>query len=105
MAADVSEGAYLPWSPTCDEYFENFAGGRFDEPSQLWFILPGEKTSLDHSRRAFVIGAAGSDGIEFCFRAGERGVWAYYPQEDRWTLLAQNLTDLERGWLSGLITV
>jgi hypothetical protein len=101
----MSESRYLPWSPSSDEYFADFGAGRFDEPSQLWFILPIEESSIDTRRGAFVVGVAGCDGIEFCFRAGMRGVWAYYPQEERWALLAQNLSDFERGWLSGAISV
>lgn len=100
-----TENAYEPWSPSCDEYFEKFGAGRFDERAQLWFITPIEKSSIDRQRGAFVVGHAGVDGIEFCFRAGQRGIWAYYPQEERWTLLAQDLGDLERGWLSGAISV
>jgi hypothetical protein len=101
----MSESTYLPWSPSCDEYFASFGSGRFDEPSQLWFIVPIEQTSINSMREALIVGYAGCDGIEFCFRAGKRGVWAYYPQENRWTLLAQGLSDFERGWLSGAIEV
>ena len=104
MMADT-ENAYMPWSPSCDEYFATFSGGRFDERAQLWFIVPIEKSSIDRQRRAFVVGQAGADGIQFCFRAGQRGIWAYYPQEERWTLLADSLSDLERGWFNGMIKV
>jgi hypothetical protein len=100
-----SVSKYLPWSPACDEYFQNFAQGRYDSLSQIWFILPVEESYLDHVRGAFVVGRPGCDGIEFCFRAGERGIWAYYPIEERWEIKAGNLVELEQGWLSGSITV
>jgi hypothetical protein len=99
------ESYYAPWSPSCDEYFANYAAGRFDERAQLWFILPVAKSSIERALAAFVVGSAGGDGIQFCFRAGERGVWAYYPQEKRWLLLAKDLVNLERGWLTGAIKV
>ncbi|MCB9857429.1 MAG: hypothetical protein H6818_17240 [Phycisphaerales bacterium] len=105
MAAAEIDRAYLPWSPSCNEYFKGFSTGRFDKDSQLWYILPIQKVSLDHSRGAFVVGHAGCDGIEFCFRISDPGVWAYYPIEERWELLAPSLAELERGWLSGAITV
>jgi hypothetical protein len=99
------EEVYLPWSPACIEYFERYALGRYDAPSYLWFLLPIEKSSLDYARGAFVIGHAGCDGIEICFRVGQLGVWAYYPSEERWELKADTLDEFERGWLDRSITV
>ena len=52
-----------------------------------------------------MIGSAGCDGIDFCFRQGLRGIWAYYPVEGDYVLVAANLKALEEGWLNGSISV
>ena len=93
------------WSPGCLEYFRAFADGRFDEGAQHWFIYPRPEVWVDSDRRAFVVGDAGADGIEFCFRKGQEGVWAYYPIGQEWMLKAASLAELERGWQDGSICV
>jgi hypothetical protein len=99
----VTKERFLPWSPACEEYFSDFAGGRFDAESQLWFILPREQTSIDAKRGDFIVGSAGCDGIDFCFRRGHPGVWAYYPIDQDWVLKANSMAELERRWLDGSV--
>lgn len=101
----TTHDANFSWSYSCKEYFASFADGRFDGDSQLWFILPRSDTKVYLERGAFVVGSAGADGIDFCFRKGQSGVWAYYPIEDEWGLKADTLAEFERGWLNGSIVV
>ena len=105
MSAESDDQRYLPWSPSCAEYFKSYRDGRFHERSQLWFILPIQDISIDPRRSALVVGSAGADSIDFCFRRGHAGVWAYYPYENEWVLKANSLAELERGWLEGTIGV
>lgn len=105
MMNSLEEADTLPWRPACDEYFNAFAKGRFDKNSQLWFILPASMASIDQVNGALEIGSAGADSIVFCFRAGRVGVWAFHHMESRWQYLAENLQELERGWLGGTISV
>jgi len=105
MASRISTAQYAPWRPACAEYFKSYTDGRYDEGAQLWFIAPHAETRIDEARDAFMIGRAGADGIEFCFRKGFAGVWAYYPNENEFQLKAATLAHLERGWKDGSVWV
>src|SRR5262245_16491657 len=105
MVSPIVEERYRPWSPACDEYFNQFTDGRHDAASRLWFVLPRAEIQIDRGRDALVLGRAGCDGIEFCLRRDHAGVWAYYPIEKRWVLKAASLMALECGWLDGSIFV
>jgi len=89
----------------CAEYFNAYQDGRYDADGQWWFILPANNVTVDTVRQALVVGSPGADGIDFCYRAGLDGIWAYYPIEDRWSLVASTLRELEQGWLDGTISV
>jgi hypothetical protein len=89
----------------CAEYFQRYREGRYDTDSQLWFIAPVSELLIDENRGALAIGRPGVDGIDFCYRAGLEGIWAYYPIESNWTLVATSLRELEQGWLNGSISV
>ena len=102
---DPETQAFDAWAPACLEYFRAYSGGRFDEDGQFWFILVRSEIRADPDRGALVVGHAGVDGIEFCFRQGYEGVWAYYPIEQKWTLKAGTLEQLERNWLNGSLRV
>ena len=82
-----------------------YSDGRYDDLAKLWFIYPIQEASIDVSLQALFVGRAGADGIEFCFRTGRSGVWAYYPIEAEWRQVARSLAELEDGWLDGRITV
>ena len=70
-----------PWQPACAEYFRDFTEGLFDHAGQFWFIEREACIKISPDRGDLVIGRAGCDGIEFCYRRGMSGVWAYYPIE------------------------
>lgn len=105
MPNDGGELQFEQWAPACREYFEYYGEGRYDPESQFWFIFPRHQLSTNPETGALVIGAPGCDGIDFCFRQGLKGVWAYYPYEDQWELKAASLAELEAGWLAGTIAV
>ena len=89
----------------CAEYFERYREGRYDSVSQLWFIAPLDEIYTDPDHGALVIGRPGVDGLDFCYRRSLKGIWAFYPIEERWVLVAESLRELEQGWLDGSIAV
>ena len=85
----------------CEEYFRDFQAGRYDAVAQIWFILPADQLRVDDERDALIVGRPGVDGIEFCYRAGQPGVWAFYPILSEWVAVAPTLKDLEEQWNDG----
>ena len=83
----------------------SFPDGRYDPQGQVWFVLPIKDVETDPSREAMIVGSAGVDGIEFCFRIASDGLWAYDPIGRAWVQVAQTLAELKRGWLDGSIAV
>lgn len=93
------------WTPEIEEYFERFSAGIYDEGSFLQLIFPEDGLAIKRNENDLVIGTPGCDGMDFCFRRGEPGVWAYYPYEDRYLRVASNLQELVEGWRAGSIAV
>lgn len=93
------------WAPACNEYFDDFLQGWYDEQGQLQFILPAEKLTIEPERGDLVIGHAGVDGIYFCFRENMTGVYAYYGIDDVHVPVAPSIQALVSGWVNGSITV
>lgn len=89
----------------CSEYFESYGDGRYDAEAQLWFILPSDEIHVDAASGGLVIGRPGADGIQFCYREGLQGIWAFYPIEAEWSHIAATLADLEAGWKNGSLFV
>lgn len=88
----------------CEEYVTgNYSKGYYDEYSCIQLILPVNDAVI--SRGHLVVGYAGVDGIEFCFRAEHLGIWAYYPYENNYELKASTLAAFVDGWLNGKVTV
>ena len=87
------------------DYFGSYTEGRYDPTAHLQFIYPLSEARLSGDSSAFFIGRPGADGIEFAYRAEHQGIWAFYPAEDRWTLVASDIASLERDWLSGDLKV
>jgi hypothetical protein len=89
----------------CSEYFRNFQAGRYDTNAQLWFILPVIQIRSLSEEDALIVGRPGVDGIEFCYRFGHPGVWAFYPIERQWRAVSSTLRDLEDRWNDGSLSV
>ena len=91
----------------CDDYFcsalaEN---GYWDELGEYWYIWPAAQVHEDATNQFLIVGSAGVDGINWGYRKGEKGLWAWYPILGEWRWLAQTVDSLLQGWLSGAITV
>jgi hypothetical protein len=102
---NAHRSTFRSWKPEIDEYFERFRAGIYDQGSFLQLIFPEDALAIKRNDKDLVIGTPGCDGMDFCFRQGERGVWAYYPYEDRYLLVAGNLQDLFEGWRAGSLSV
>ena len=91
----------------CADYFasDTFTRGVWDEQSQIWVIVAAADV-VEHPELEFlVVGRPGCDGIEFGYRKGLDGLWAYYPIGREFTLVAPSISTLVGGWLEGSITV
>ena len=89
----------------CNEYASGeFSNGYYDKLSHLQLILPLSEASIGEGGQ-LVIGYAGTDGIEFCYREHHHGVWAYYPIDKEFVLKANSLVELVKGYLNSSILV
>lgn len=79
--------------------------GWWDEGGQCWYIEPADRVHEDGALALLVIGRPGVNGIEWGYRRGHHGIWAHYPAERSFVLLAASAADLREGYSSGRITV
>jgi hypothetical protein len=91
----------------CDDYFssERFVRGVCSETEQLDLIVAADRVAEHLGLSFLVIGRPGVDGIEFGYRKGHDGIWAYYPISREFSLVAPSVAELVDGWLSGAIRV
>jgi hypothetical protein len=91
----------------CADYFssDEMTHGVWDDFSILWVILPAREVTERPDIDFLVIGRPGVDGIEFGYRANRDGIWAYYPIDNDFVLLAPTITAFLEGWRSKKITV
>ncbi|MCT7376901.1 hypothetical protein [Chelativorans salis] len=105
MNGQSTPAEFGAWLPACEEYFRDYSEGYFDEGGQMWYIRKRKGVEIAPQRSALIIGDAGVDGVDFCFRVGMMGVWAYYPYEAEHRRLAPSVRQFLDEWLSGSITV
>jgi hypothetical protein len=91
----------------CADYFSSpwSTQGCWDETSQMWVIVSAAEVEERQEIRFLVVGRPGVDGIEFGYRQGRAGLWAYYPIEGEFVLMAPTVAELVEGWLSGKLSV
>jgi hypothetical protein len=86
----------------CTDYFasDTYSHGVWDKSSHIWVIV-GFGEVVEHSELEFlVIGRPGCDGIEFGYRKRHDGLWAYYPIDREFKLVAPSISALVEGWLA-----
>ncbi len=91
--------------PAATAYFAYYAEGRFDEASQLQYIYPVGEARLSDDGQALFIGRPGADLMEFGYRVDAPGIWVWYPIEQKWRKVADDVYALDRDWLSGALRV
>ncbi len=91
----------------CGDYFssENFTRGVWSESEQLHLIVSADAVTERPDLEFLVVGRPGVDGIEFGYRKGYDGIWAYYPIRGGFSNVASNVSALIEGWLAGSIKV
>ena len=91
----------------CADYFvEGWAElGHFDERSQTLVITPLAEIYEDAGIGFFAVGRSGCDGIDFGYRRGYTGLWAYYPIGREWQYMATSVAQLVEAWCSGRLRV
>lgn len=89
----------------CDDYLASSWAehGYWDGASQLMLVVPARERLLRPELDFLAVGRPGVDGIEFGYRRGRRGVWAYYPIEREFVLVAETIADLIDGYTSSRI--
>lgn len=68
-------------------------------------IGPQDDLYEDTEIEFVVVGTSGCDGINFGFRKGHTGLWAYYPIDGEFKLMASSVAELVDGWCSGQLGV
>jgi hypothetical protein len=108
-AAGVKHGPVVPlrWHDYhCGEYFTSMLGqqGYQDELAQYWYFWPADRVYEDTDLQFLVIGGPGVDGINWGYRRGQLGLWAY-PIDGEFAWLAPTAEALLQGWLAGTISL
>jgi hypothetical protein len=91
----------------CEDYFDSewAEQGYWDEPSQLMLIVPAVDVKERPELSLLVIGRPGVDGIEFGYRLGQQGLWAYYPIDREFVVVSVSVKQLVESFLSGELSV
>jgi hypothetical protein len=91
----------------CDDYFgDGWAErGLFDRASQTLVIVPLAEVYEYTENRFLAVGRSGGDGIDFGYREGQLGLWAFYPIEREFKYMAATVAELAEGWCSGRLNV
>lgn len=91
----------------CADYFDGGWAdrGHFHEPSQCLVVVPLHQVYEKAEVGFFAIGRSGCGGIDFGYRRGHAGLWAYHPVGGRWQYMAPSVADLVEGWCSGRLFV
>lgn len=68
-------------------------------------VYPESQLRLECRNSFLAVGGAGADGMEFGYRAGFEGLWAFHPAESRFQCVALSVQQLVEGYRSGAITI
>ena len=91
----------------CEDYFREgwCERGHLDEASHTLVFAPLTEAYENPEIEFFVVGTSGWDGIDFGYRRGQAGLWAYYPIEREFKFMAPTVAELVEGWCSGRLSV
>jgi len=68
-------------------------------------IAPLADAYEDEEAGFFAVGRSGCDGIDFGYRIGHAGLWAYYPITREFKLMSSTVAELVEGWCSSKLSV
>jgi hypothetical protein len=91
----------------CSDYFSSLwsVGGYYEVESQIDLIVPLEEIVELAGFEFLSIGRPGVDGIEFGYRKGQPGLWAFYPIGSEFKWMAPGVRELVDGWCEGRLFV
>ena len=81
------------------------SGVDFHEPSQTFVISTADQVYEEPESDFLAIGRSGGDGIDFGYRKGIDGLWAFYPIERDFKLMAKSVAELAEAWCAGKLCV
>ncbi len=97
--------SHTNWAPMCDEYFKTYSEGVYDVENFIQLVLSAEELIADYEKGDLIVGYPGIDGIYFCFRKNQAGIWAYMPLDDAYILLADSISEFLINWENGRIAL
>lgn len=68
-------------------------------------IVPLDETYEIEDSGFLAVGRSGGDGVDFGYRKNQSGLWAFYPIEEGFKFMAENVQALVDGWCSGRLLV
>jgi hypothetical protein len=91
----------------CEEYFRDgwSERGHFHKPSQTMVVVPLPDAYEDPEIEFFAIGRSGCNGIDFGYRKGHSGLWAFYPSDRDFKYMAATVAELAHGWCAGRLSI
>jgi hypothetical protein len=91
----------------CRDYFDSdkFTRGFYDEHAQFWTFYAAADVREHPELEFLAVGGPGCDSLEWGYRKGYPGLWAFHPVEQRFQLLAPTLAELFDRWYSERIRV
>jgi hypothetical protein len=91
----------------CEDYFAEgwSTRGHFDETSQTSVVARLSEAYIDSVIGFFAVGRSGCGGIDFGYRKGHSGLWAYYPIDREFKYMAASTAELVHEWCSGHLSV
>ncbi|NNE81769.1 MAG: hypothetical protein HKN18_15995 [Silicimonas sp.] len=101
----MSASAHSDYPPEAATYLRDYSDGRYDDDAQIGFIYSSQEARLSEDGHVFYIGRPDVDGIEFAYRRGHPGIWAWYPIDADWVRVAPDIETLERDWFARKLTV
>ena len=93
------------WHRQAADYFQSYREGRYDSFAYLTHIYPEDEIRPSDDGESLAIGRPGADGLEFSLRRNMPGVWVWYPLDNVWRQVADDIAALERDWVSGALKV
>ena len=91
--------------PEAAIYFRFFSEGRRDQTAGSAYIYRAEDARQSSDSERLYIGRAGIDGVEFVYRQGSPGIWAYNRLEGDTEWKADDIYSYEQAWRAGSIKV
>ncbi|WP_217475233.1 hypothetical protein [Stutzerimonas stutzeri] len=91
----------------CEEYLNSALSkdGYYSETSYTQVIVPMFDAYELQDVGFLAVGRSGADGIDFGYRKGKSGIWAFYPIDNEFKYMSPSLSEFVPAWVSGSLSV